>query len=108
MDLSSGRLSRTLFVVRWPQSLLLTRLALEKSQAWWRDDVSMSMFVGFVGKAKGMGERADTVPQLETERGESSSEEERLRLMVIVFCGIVDGGYAVGECELWTVDCMVM
>lgn len=70
------------------------RLTLEKSQACCRVVVSTSIPVEECTEklGNGTGERApmvETGPQLETERGESSEEEERLRLIVIVCCEMV-------------------
>jgi hypothetical protein len=86
MARSSGRLSRTRLRVRLPQSLLLTRLALAKSQPLCRGVVSISMTPSKLF-GNGVGDCAsgvETAPKLEMERGESSTFRLRLKPMFMI------------------------
>jgi hypothetical protein len=82
---SSGRPSRCRLRVRLPQSLLLVRLALAKSQPLGRGGASVSRSIVLLQCwGNGAGDCAsgvEMVPKLETENGEAS-ESLRLRPMI--------------------------
>jgi hypothetical protein len=94
---SSGRLSRTRLRVRLPQSLLLTRLALAKSQPFGREVVCASMaMVPSYPLEKCIGDcdsGVATAPKLEMERGESSAARLRLKPM-LPCCSLSEFGVA--------------
>ena len=83
---SSGLLSRTRLRVRFPQSLLLTRLALIKSQPLDLEFVYVSVSIILSWPLKNdMGDGisgVETAPKLEMESGESSEECLSLTPMV--------------------------
>lgn len=93
---SSGRLSRTRLRVRRPQSLLLTRDALVKSQPLLRGAASVSMSIAPSNWRYGVGDCAsgvETAPKLDMEMGEASSARLRLEPMVVFV--LVRGGFTV-------------